>query len=273
MPAEIPPLADRFPDIEFLPASGADAGGGRALPLISELIRAGTSYASGDVYGLVNSDIRFTGGRSELEQLFLAAHGGAAFAHRDEVAAPGICSGLPYLYGYDFMLIDRRFIASEDLEGFTIGAPWWDYLTLYLLATRRVPLKVITSPVITHLTHAQVWSEDTARRARALVARRLRHLAEDEGPVAGLLAYLCTSLEEDVLPSYGMDTVGHAFGTLLGTAMVNLIRERCTDALWFDPALQSGPPHAATLHSAPNLDARRVLTSISDAGGLSCLEG
>jgi hypothetical protein len=138
------------------------------------------------------------------------------------------------LYGYDLFLFDDRFVCPEELLGFQIGAPWWDYLLLYLVAARDVPISVITSPVITHSTHDQAWSVEAWMRALGDVAKRIRHLAAEEGPAAALLAYICRNFEPGVAPSFVADHIKQQLGTILGTAMVSYVSERCSDILWFD---------------------------------------
>ena len=200
---------------------------------MSELLDVGCALPPGTVFAVANSDVNFQGDAAVLEAIFRASQGGCTFANRHEWPVSGSEPGLPYLYGYDLVVVENTFVSPVELASFCIGAPWWDYLFLYLLAVRGVPLTVIGSPVITHQTHNQQWSFESWRRGLALTANRIRVLTEEEGPAAALLGYMCLNFEDGVVPGFAIDRITSEFGTVLGTAIVNYVAETCQQIMWF----------------------------------------
>ena len=200
---------------------------------------------------LVNADLQFLGDIETLREIQACAFGGAVYAHRSEMTRTDGPVGLPYLYGYDLFALDGRLIVPEALADFRMGEPWWDYLILFDLVCRGAPMSYIASPVISHLTHEPAWD---ARRWRAGLTRAceyLRSASDLEGPVAGLLAIFCRSLEDGVQPSFALNGVAEQVGIALGVAMVNLIRASCRQAVWFEEKAKFG-------EAGPSGPARRI---------------
>ena len=232
--AEISLLADDYKGVLFVPCQKEVAvNNPRHLPTLSEILTLGVSLDTVAVFAIANSDVSFGGGRQMLEALFEAAKGRVIFSNRHEHAPTGAEVGLPYLYGYDFVLLDKEYVVPDEMKGFLIGSPWWDYLFLYLLAGRDVPLSMLTSPIIVHSTHTQAWNHARWRDGFSEVAKRIRELASEEGPAAALLSFMCRNMEADVLPGFAANEIVTQFGITLGAAMVCYIGQRCEDVLWF----------------------------------------
>ncbi len=233
--AEIAVLTAEYEGVQFV-RSGQVMGplNPKGLPSLSEMLQVGIDLAQGGSFALANSDVEFRGDSLVFDALFEASTGGVVFSNRFECAPHTTEPGLPYLYGYDFFIFDSRLVSPGELDGFTIGTPWWDYLLLYLMAARDLPLAMITSPVIAHSTHDAAWSVQGWTLGLRSVAKRIRQLAEEEGPVAALLGHICRGLEPEAKPGFVTDMIVTQLGTVLGTAMVGYIVERCNEVLWFD---------------------------------------
>jgi hypothetical protein len=233
--AEIALLEQSFPDVEFVMSSAGQSGANpKGLPSISELLEVGCARPAGSVFAITNSDVAFRGDSDVLQSIFTAGQGGCVYANRYEWAPTSSEPGLPYLYGYDLFVVENTLVSPIEMADFCIGAPWWDYLFLYLLAARDAPLTVVGSPVISHSTHDQQWKFESWRHGLALVAKRIRRLTEEEGPAAALLGYICRSFEEGAISGFAMDRITSELGTVLGTAMVGYIAEISQQVLWFE---------------------------------------
>ena len=232
---EIAMLDVEYEGVEFVQsAARRSMENPKSLPDVSEMLQVGCGLEDGTVFAIANSDVEFRGDADVLGALFEASKGGCSFANRYEWAPHAAEPGLPYLYGYDFVVVDNSLVSPVELEHFRIGSPWWDYLFLYLLAAREVPLTLVNCPVIAHSTHDQAWNVEGWMRGLRLTARRVRQLCEEEGPGAALLGYMCRSLEEGAVPGFLVDKIAQELGTVLGTAMVNYIAANCRKVLWFD---------------------------------------
>ncbi|MHB8285902.1 MAG: hypothetical protein ACYDD1_14665 [Caulobacteraceae bacterium] len=232
---EISTLEPQYPGVRFVELKAEPtAGNPKGLPYISDILKLGHELDQGAVFGIVNSDIQFTGDRQVLSEIFRATIGGAAFCNRVERHPVSHFLSLPYLYGYDFVVLDNQFISPKELIGFPIGVPWWDYLLLYLLAARDVPLCKLAGPVISHLTHATAWSGEAWSHQFARVATKLREMSDEEGPTAAILGQICRHFEAGVLPGFVADQIPVELGTLIGNSMVSYIAERCEKVLWFE---------------------------------------
>ena len=231
--AEIALLEDDYKGVLFTRCKEGDVDNPRNLPTLTDMLELGRSLADSRVFAVVNSDVYFSGSPPMLEALFAAAEGRVIMSNRHECAPTGVEVGLPYLYGYDFIIVDRDYIVPEEMKGFIIGSPWWDYLFLYLLAARDVPLSMLTSPVIVHSTHEQAWNHDRWRAGLSEIAKRIRELASEEGPAAALLGFICRNLEAGVMPGFAASEIESQLGIVLGMAMVSYIAERCEEIIWF----------------------------------------
>lgn len=240
-PAEISTLEPSYPGVLFVESTAAkSASNPKGLPHISELISAGQDNAKNEVFAIANSDVLYEGDSSILSDLFSNAREGVIFSHRFERSPIGTAPGLPYLYGFDVVIANKRFLLPSELEGFFIGSPWWDYLFLYLLAARNVPIINCISPLMSHMTHDQAWNNEAWLQGLFAVSRRLREMAMDEGPVAALLGYICHSLDADRMPGFAVGDMVTSFGITLGTAMVSYINQSCSHVVRLD-AIERGP--------------------------------
>ena len=238
---EVAMLDVDHPGVEFVQSAARRGGDNpKGLPDVSEMLKVGCDLPAGTVFALTNSDVEFRGDAEVLNSLFQTAKGGCAFANRYEWLPHSAEPGLPYRYGYDFFIMENSLVAPSELAGFRIGSPWWDYLFLYLVAAREIPLTLIDSPVISHSTHDQAWNIESWTRGLRLIARRIRELCEEEGPAAALLGYVCRSLEEGTTPGFAIESIMQELGTIIGTAMVGYISAACRKALWFECVVVEG---------------------------------
>ena len=232
---EIAILEDEFPGVNFIRSYGKrTAENPKGLPTIPELLSVGVKLRGDSTFAIANSDISFRGDSVVLKELFSAAEGGVVYANRFECSEFSKEPVHPYSYGYDLVILDSRYVVTEELRGFFIGSPWWDYLLLYLMASRDVPMSTISMAVISHLTHNQVWDANNWRKGLGKIAHRIRCMATEEGPAAALLAILCDSLIPENVRAFGMESIVDDFGTALGVAMVAYIAQRTEYTNWFE---------------------------------------
>jgi hypothetical protein len=232
---EIAMLDEDHREVEFRGSTARrGAENPKGLPLMSELLEIGRQLPPGTPFGIVNSDVEFRGDRDVLASIFEAARSSCVFANRYEHRVHSAEPSLPYLYGYDLFVVNNNYVSPSELADFHIGSPWWDYLFIYLMIVREVPLVLLGSAVISHSTHDQAWSETSWMSGLRLVARRLRQLSQEEGPVAALLGYICRSFEQGAVAGFTIDTILSQFGVVLGTAMVGCVSAACERTLWFD---------------------------------------
>jgi hypothetical protein len=225
---EIEVLRANYPFIHFVESAESGA------PYVSSLLKAGLDSGA-PVFGILNSDIRYRGDRPILKALFERTSGRIVYANRWESAAGESVPSQPYLYGFDVFLLDRQFADPQAVTGFRMGMPWWDYLLLYDLASKQLPMSSVRSPLFTHLTHPQNWDGAAWRRGLELVSERISKRAREEGPIAALLGQICKHYSPGALPGYMARESRGGVGVLLGTAMVAYVREHCDEVLWAEP--------------------------------------
>ena len=232
-PEEIESLQVDFPWVEFVSPSALDAAP-KGAPRISDLLRVGVNLAPGSVFAIANSDVEFLGSADVLGGLNAAAVGGVVFGCRSERALVELQPGPLYTAGFDVFFCDNRFVTPAEMDGFTLGSPWWDYLFPYQLAAREVPLMRIFSPVVGHLSHAAVWDNSRWKKGLSNVVRVLREQAEEEGPSAAVFAHLLRNLLDDVSPGFAISEIINPLGAAVGLAMLEFIGNRCHAGVWIE---------------------------------------
>ena len=157
-PPEIALLADRFPEAAFVPAaSSALAPFGRPYAGLPQLLAAGAATGAGTVC-VVNADLVLAARPDFAARLARAAHGGAVIACRvdSDPGRPGI--GTYYDVGFDLCAVDVRFAARPELDGFSLGLPWWDYALPLAVARAGGRLRFCPAPILAHAVHETAWS-------------------------------------------------------------------------------------------------------------------
>jgi len=152
---EIPALASRYPEVEFIPAErNASAVFGRKTPFIADLLSA-LARESAPTLGIINSDIVFepAAGWRDLESLVAQKFVVTGQRCDTRTLAGGVLHR--YIPGFDYFFFDRE--AAEQLVGdthpFSMGLPWWDYWLPVTLALRGYEIRCVARPVILHLAH------------------------------------------------------------------------------------------------------------------------
>jgi hypothetical protein len=234
-PAEIDLLENEYHDVEFVMSwSSQNDGQIKELTQVDDLLRVGCDLLDGTVFAVSRSDVHFLGDAEVLQSIFDESRNGCAFSGRYELRPHASRPGLEHVHGYDFVTVNNSFVSCAELEHFNVGAPWWHYLFIYLLAAREVPLTLLGSPVIGRSRNEQVLSSESWTQGLRLVARRLRQLSEEEGPVAALLGHMCRSLEEGAVAGFAIDKITPELGTILGASMASYITAACTNVMWFN---------------------------------------
>jgi hypothetical protein len=153
---EIPALAARYPEVEFVAAERNATGVfGRKLPFIADMLGV-LARETAPVLGIINSDIIFEPVPAAWDQLeTLVARKTVAAAQRLDVRA--LAGGALHRYtpGFDCFFFDRAAAAglASDTRPFTMGMPWWDYWLPVTLALRGYALECFARPAVLHLFH------------------------------------------------------------------------------------------------------------------------
>ncbi len=184
---EIPALAARYPEIEFVTAPrNAREVFGRNTPFIADMMAVLASQPE-PVLGIINSDLLFEPVPQWRTLEYLAGQKALVTGHRYDVRtlAGGVLH--PYLPGFDYFFFDHAaadVLAKTD-RPFSLGLPWWDYWFPLSLALRGYRLLTVTSPAVLHLAHE---SQTDARTDswRRLAIEFARSMVQDRelGPIA-----------------------------------------------------------------------------------------
>jgi tetratricopeptide (TPR) repeat protein len=240
-PDEIPALALRYPEVEFIPTErNASAVFGRKTPFIADLLSALTRE-SAPTLGIINSDIVFEPAAAWRDLESLVAQKFVVTGQRCDTTLLAGGALLRYLPGFDYFFFDRA--AAEDLASdkspFSMGLPWWDYWLPVALALRGYEIRCVARPVILHLAHQSQTEgrSPTWRRLASEFARTV--LAEWEASKVapshweGLLS-LCRELansSDSSLDSGGFDESIVHLSELSVSAIASRIVELANDAV------------------------------------------
>jgi predicted Zn-dependent protease len=178
---EIPALAARYPEVEFVPASrNASSVFGRKLPFIADMLCV-LARQTAPVLGIINSDVIFEPVPAAWEQLeMLVARKTIASAQR--LDARSLAGGALHRYtpGFDGFFFDRAAAENlaQDSRPFTMGLPWWDYWLPVMLALRGYAIECIARPAMLHLFH-QSRTDARSRPWRALALEYARSVTAE----------------------------------------------------------------------------------------------
>lgn len=155
---EIALLADRFPEVAFVPGGpAAETLFGRPYAGLPELLAAGAAGGAA-VVAIVNADIAVAAGPDFAGRLATAATGGAVVACRVDVAPDGGAAPAYYDVGFDLCAVDARLAERPELAGFFLGLPWWDYALPLAVARAGGMVRFCPAPVCRHAVHDTAWS-------------------------------------------------------------------------------------------------------------------
>ncbi len=180
-PDEIPALASRHPEIDFIPTErNASSVFGRRTPFIADLLSA-LARQSGSVLGIINSDIIFEPAAGWQEMESLIAQKSVVTGQRCDTLSLVGGALHTYIPGFDYFFFDRQ--AAEQLAGdmhpFSMGLPWWDYWLPIILALRGYKIHCLARPAILHLAHeshtearSATWRRLAVEFARTVIAEQ-----------------------------------------------------------------------------------------------------
>src|SRR5215831_2595505 len=153
---EIPDLASRFPDVEFvLTERNASAWTGRKNPYIADLLGA-LEDAPEPVIGIVNSDLIFEASAAWGTNLPSLVSGAAVIGHRYD--ATSLLKGALRRFwpGFDYFFFDKTTagMLGENALPYAMGLPFWDYWLPIAVAANGQDVRVLERPNVIHLMHA-----------------------------------------------------------------------------------------------------------------------
>ena len=164
VPDEIPELAQRFPQVQFVPAErDARAIAGRPTPLIDDLLRV-LARQPQSVVGIINADLCLEARRDWIDGVRAAVASTILIGHRLDVggwstqAGEIVANGVPYIGGFDLFFFERNAIPDFLARGgagqcFSIGMPWWDFWLPVAMALQGCRVALLERPVAAHLVH------------------------------------------------------------------------------------------------------------------------
>ena len=176
---EIPSLAERYPEVEFIPTKRtARPVFGRDTPFVADMLAA-LAERKESVLGIINCDLLFEpdGFWSELPRIIAGKTVITGQRYDLRTLSGGIM--YPYFPGFDFFFFDCAAAAAlaRTPRPFSMGLPWWDYWFPLTLMLRGCNLQCLTRPAVLHLEHDQQVNARTAawRRLAREYARAMLH--------------------------------------------------------------------------------------------------
>jgi tetratricopeptide (TPR) repeat protein len=168
-PDEIPALASRYPEVEFIATQrNASSVFGRKTPFIADILAA-LAHESAAVLGIINSDVLFEPAAAWRDLGQLVAQKCVVTGQRCDTRS--LIDGALHHYrpGFDCFFFGKA--AAEELASdtnpFSMGLPWWDYWFPVTLALRGYEIRCVARPTILHLAH------ESKTDARSSTWRRL----------------------------------------------------------------------------------------------------
>ena len=201
-PDEIPDLAQAYPEVSFVPASGdASAVSGRRTPYIADLL--GTLIEAPEpVTGIINSDLVFE--PSPSWQTWLPNTVGDAVVTGQRHDATSLLDGTfrKYYWGFDFFFFDHKSARDllETASPFAMGLPWWDYWLPAALSLKGRRVLTLERPTVAHLIHKEPSLDDGWRQlAMNFASFIVEEAAKCRGPLpqgVSEVLPLCRSLTQ-----------------------------------------------------------------------------
>lgn len=207
LPAEIEVLAQRYPEIEFVPVE-RDAGAiaGRPTPLIEDLLLT-LERQQQSIVGMVNADVCMEMGKSWMEAIRDQVRSTIVIGHRLDLnswstqAGELVASGVPYTGGFDLFFFEksaiRKCIGSAGGDRpFSIGMPWWDFWLPVSLALQGHRVTRLEAPVAGHLIHPIKYDPAVWEYMGAQMVEYVHEQAKAAGVIAPELLPMIARAEE-----------------------------------------------------------------------------
>jgi hypothetical protein len=154
-------VAENFPEIPIkIVRRTAETITGRPYVFVDDVLKVAGENSSGEVFGIINSDIILVAGDDFTEFLRQQASGGMVFGSRTEIATADAREGEMYIDGFDLFFIDPAILPLYPESGFCMGAPFWDYWAPLVPMLNAVSVKWLVTPVAYHVTHQVAWDHD-----------------------------------------------------------------------------------------------------------------
>jgi hypothetical protein len=188
---EIPLLAERFPQVEFVEAPrDARAIAGRPTPLIDDLLLV-LARQPQKIVGIINADLCMEIGKSWADCIRPLVSSTLLIGHRLDLASWSTragevtAQGVQYTGGFDLFFFEKTAIA-KCLTGagadrfFSMGMPWWDFWLPVAFAVQGFRVALMREPFAGHLVHPvkydpAVWEYMGAQ----FVDYMLQHVSDD----------------------------------------------------------------------------------------------
>ncbi len=152
-------LAGSFSQVEFREVSrDGRALTGKPLVYIDDLLAA-VAAESGQVSGIVNSDIIFRSDADLPVELARVTGEGLLYGCRLDIDSPTDTQGKIYDIGFDFFFMNRELAGKFPSSKLCLGAPMWDYWVPLISSKLGYPTAFLRNIIAWHIVHEQAWSQ------------------------------------------------------------------------------------------------------------------
>lgn len=173
-PEEIPDLAARYPEIDFIPTSrNAREWTGRNNPYIADMLTALTQVNE-PVLGIINSDLLFEPSSAWRERLPSLIGQSMIVANRYDTSSL-LTGALRQYCGFDCFFFDKATAlhALQDPAPYAMGVPWWDYWLPSMALLNNRGIVVVDRPAVLHLAHDPAYSPEIWREFARIFAKSI----------------------------------------------------------------------------------------------------
>lgn len=110
--------------------------------------------------GIVNADIYVRRTRPQLMARIIDEPDAVFIFTRQESIHLAHSSHVPYIHGFDLMILPRTYFLTLALNGLALGVPWWDYAVPLIALFQGRKVYASTGADLRHMTHPQAWNID-----------------------------------------------------------------------------------------------------------------
>jgi hypothetical protein len=108
--------------------------------------------------GIINADIYVQRTRPQVMSRIIDEPDAVFIFTRQESINLGHSSHVPYIHGFDLMILPRAYFLTLALNGLALGVPWWDYAVPLIALFQGRKVYASTGADLRHMTHPQAWN-------------------------------------------------------------------------------------------------------------------
>lgn len=108
--------------------------------------------------GIINADIYMRRTRPQVMARIIDDPDAVFIFTRQESINLAHSSSVPYIHGFDLMILPRTYFLTLALNGLALGVPWWDYAVPLIALFQGRKVYASTGADLRHMTHPQAWN-------------------------------------------------------------------------------------------------------------------